>query len=185
MHFEHSRDYLAKYETLKNGYYEYKINGEYYKHIYTEFEDRSGWMRVSVIDWSNKEHINADEVWNVKLSDNDINILLSKDHTYSIKAVAEIYKWPFNEWIRYPHCLYVHNSIEKFSSIDYAKNIKNSNLVSLDDQSDPILVDQHSADLGFGSSQGDTFFAYGGSGDVDLGLFQSFSGPGRGAVFVR
>jgi hypothetical protein len=185
MGFSNSRQYLEKYKNLKDGYYEYLINGTT-RNLYTKFEDSSGWIRVVVIDWDNRDHVNRDEIVNVKLNDHDINFLRSDEFDYNIMASAEIFKDPFNEWIRYPHNMYVHKSMIEFNSISLASAIPNSNLVSIDLNAPPLAIYQDTQDIGFGggsSGIGDTFFAYNREGRN--GLVQSFCGSARGAIYVR
>jgi hypothetical protein len=185
MEFTNSKQYLEKYNNLKDGYYEYTISG-FKRNLYTKFEDRSGWIRVVVVDWNNRDHINRDEVVDIKLNDYNINFLRSDDYEYNIMASAEVFKEPFNEWLRYPHNMYVHKSMSEFNSVELAKNIPNSNLVSIDINAKPLAIYQDNQDLCFGggsSGIGDTFFAYGRA--ARNGMVQSFCGSARGAVYVR
>lgn len=183
MNYNNSYDYLQKFDNLKNGFYEYQVNGNNIT-AYTVFEDRSGWIRVSIVDWNSQSHLNAGSVQDVKIDDDAINSLRTTHHEYNVKAEAHSFKAPFNDWLRYPHTLFVHNTMQKFSSVERASSIKNSNLVSLDENSKPIAIRQGFKSIGFGDGNcGDTFYAYG--CDNQNGFYQSFSGAGLGYVFVR
>jgi len=181
--YSSSYDYLCDYHYLKDGYYEYFVGGEHVN-LQTVFSDGSGWIRVAEVDWDNNNHLNDQKVKDVKLSDAQINQLMTKNNEYNIMAKVDCFKWPFNEWLEFPFKMYVHNSIEKFSSITPAMDIKNSNLLSIDPNSSPIRVwQQPSENIGFGIDAGDTFLAY---GDHNRnGFVQSFSGTGKGALYVR
>lgn len=183
MIFRNSYQYLEKYDKLKNGFYEYQINDA--KHsLYTIFENRSGWIKVVDVNWNNNLHLNENSVNDVKISDDSINLLRTNHFDYNVMASAENFKSPMNDWLRYPNNIYIHKSMEYFSSITPAMNINNSNYVSLELSKSPMKIYQLEQDIGFGSgSCGDTFFSFG-SKNYN-GFYQNFSGPGKGSVFVR
>lgn len=178
-----SQEYLEDYNDLRDGYYEYFVAGEHVN-LQTIFSDRSGWIRVIEVDWDNNYHLNDEEVKDIKLSDVHINQLMTTHNEYNIMAKVDRFKWPFNEWLEYPFKMYVHNSMERFSSVTPAMDIKNSNLLSIDLNQPPVKTwQQPSENIGFGIDAGDTFLAY---GDRNRnGFIQSFSGTGKGAVYVR
>ena len=143
------------------------------------------WKRVAVVDWNSNDHLTADYVHNIKLSDAVINELLTNKHEYSIWCTIDSWKSPFNQWQPWPHSMYVHNSIERFSSIDPAHTILNANLLSasLDDSPTHTDMKHDSGTIGFGFAAGDIFYGYGDTSKA--GFTQHFSGPGRGSVYVR
>lgn len=180
--FSHSYEYLEKYKDLKDGFYSYYIHGEYHN-IMTRFSDGSGWMRVVEVDWNSVDHIDDDAVHDVKLSDADINFLLTDNFEYSILAEVDRMKWPYNEYATWPLRMYVHNSIVEFSSVSKVIDIRGANLVSLDENQKPIECLTNSDEIGFGTSIGDTLVSYGATNKN--GFVQSFCGAGKGAVYVR
>lgn len=183
MSLRNSREYLEKYKNLKNGYYDYTVEGYEYN-LYTIFEDNSGWIRVVIVDFNNQSHLTEEQVTDVKLHDGVINQLRT-DCEYNVLASAEVFKKPYNEWLQYPHNMYVHRSMKYFSSIKNTMNNQGSTLVSFNISTPPMqYIKPSEIDIGFGSGKvGDTLFAYGSIGQN--GFFQSFSGSGRGAVYVR
>lgn len=182
--FTNSYQYLEAYNDLRDGYYEYWIDGRS-ELIQTRFSDKSGWMKVVDVDWNSKEHINEDHVRNIKLSDHAINQLRSYHYDSNVMAEINCVKAPFNEWVEYPLRMYVHYSMDRFSSVEYVRDITNANLVSLHPSKNFVSTWQgeNNHNIGFGSDHGDTFFAYG--DETRDGFVQSFSGAGKGAVFVR
>lgn len=143
------------------------------------------WKRVAVIDWNTNEHLNSNYVHNIKLDDAVINELLTNQHEYSIWCTVDSWKQPFNQWQSWPHSMYVHNSIERFSSVDPAHSIKNANLLSTSLDQPPVNTDMNydTGTIGFGFAAGDTFWGYGDKNRS--GFVQHFSGAGRGSVYVR
>jgi hypothetical protein len=183
MSLQNSKEYLKKYENLKNGYYEYKIDG-YVHNLYTIFEDRTGWIKVSTVDANNNHHLNHDNVTNVKVHDGVIN-LLRTDYEYNVMAKVNYFNLPFNEWLRYPHIMYVHSSMTEFHSTKTTAENPNSTFVSFDLNSPPMKnIRPNDINIGFGNGNvGDTLFSYGCNGRN--GFFQSFSGSGSGELYVR
>jgi len=182
MYYHNSKQYLDRFENLQNGFYEYRVDNTVVN-LYTIFEDRSGWICTTVVDWNNNLHCTEAAVDNVKPHDYVINQLRT-DQEYNVMAVAEVFKRPFNEWLRYPHIMYVHNSMKEYSSTRITSEIENSNMISFDLNQPPTRVGHSARTIGFGNGQvGDTVFGFGGI-DSD-GFFQSFSGSGRGLVYVR
>jgi hypothetical protein len=183
MNFSNSKSYMEKYSNLTNGYYEYTIDSTVVN-LYTRFEDNSGWIRVITVDWNRSEHLTANSIPDIKLHDYQINLLRSQLFEYNVLAEADAFKSPFNDWLRYPHTVYIHNTMTEFNSTALANTIPNSNAVSLKDSGRPIVIKQDDQSIGFGSGNlGDTFFSLG--CEDRKGFFQSFSGAGRGSVFVR
>lgn len=183
MNFPNSKSYMENYNNLTNGYYEYTVGGEVLN-LYTRFEDKSGWIRIVTVDWNSSEHLTTNSIPDAKLNDYQINLLRSLDFEYNVLAEADAFKAPFNDWLRYPHTMYIHNTMTEFSSTALAHTVPNSNVVSLKESTRPIAIKQDDRSVGFGSGNlGDTFFSFGCEGRN--GFFQSFSGAGRGSVFVR
>lgn len=181
--FSSPYEYLKLEYDLNNDYYEYYIAGQHLN-LYTHFENKECWVKVVTVG-NNQAHMNEDAVDDVKVSDEIINILRTDTFTYSMMAEVEEYQRPYNEWLSYPFRMYVHNSMEHFSSITPAIEIKNSNLVSVDINMPPVNISQnYNTTIGFGDMTcGDTFFGYGGKNMN--GFTQSFSGSGSGSVYVR
>lgn len=174
---------MENYSNLTNGYYEYTLDNEVLN-LYTRFEDNSGWIRVVTVDWNNSDHLIANSIPDIKLCDYQINLLRTQSFEYNVLAEVDAFKSTFNEWLRYPHTMFIHNSMAEFNSTALAKNITNSNVVSLTETDRPMSIKQDEQSLGFGSGNlGDTFFSLG--CENRNGFFQSFSGAGRGSVFVR
>ena len=176
-------DYKKQYDTLKDGYYEYYVCGEYIN-LLTIWENGIPWIRVVEVDWNNRDHINADAVRDIKPDDEVINQLRTYNTAYNLMAQVDKFKIPTNLWLTYPHRMFVHSRMERFSSVDNVSLITGSNLLSFTELDAPQKVniqwDDHT--VGFGTTQGDQFFAYGSSKD---GFCQDFSGSGKGAVYVR
>ncbi len=182
MSLNNSRQYLEKYTNLRNGYYDYKIDGIDYN-LYTMFEDNSGWIKVVTVNAENNFHLTEESVIDVKLHDGIINQLRT-DYEYNVMASAIQFKLPYNEWLRYPHNMYVHKTMEHFSSVKSTIENPGSNFISFDVNKPPMTIRANDTSLGFGNGTvGDTVFAYGRHGYN--GFFQSFSGAGYGAVYVR
>jgi hypothetical protein len=174
---------MEKYSNLHNGYYEYTVDNEVLN-LYTRFEDNSGWIRVITVDWNSNTHLTENSILDIKLSDYQINLLRTQSFEYNVLAEVDAFKSPFNEWLRYPHTMFIHNSMSEFSSTLPAISIVNSNLVNTKDSTPPYAIKQDALSIGFGSGNlGDTFFSLG--CENRNGFFQSFSGAGRGSVFVR
>ena len=175
--------YLEQFSDLSDGYYEYYVANQSLN-LYTHFENKECWVKVITVN-DNQEHLNEDAVDNIKLSDEIINILRTDHFSYSIMAEVEHYQRPYNDWLQYPFRTYIHNSMERFSSITPAIEIKNSNLVSTRTSADPCRIQQvGNSTIGFGEMNcGDTFFGYGST--QSNGFVQSFSGTGTGTVYVR
>lgn len=165
---------------MEGKYVRYNILGDNF-----ELLTINGWIRVVTVDWSNNDHLNAEYVHGIKLSDAHINALMTKEHEYNIMCTVDAWRPPFNQWQAWPHTMYVHNSIERFSSVDPANSIANANLVSTTLDASPVSTDlkYDGSTIGFGFAAGDTFYGYGARDK--LGFTQHFSGPGRGAVYVR
>ena len=181
--FHTSAEYLASYEGLKDGYYEYWVDGTAHL-LFTRMEDESGWIRVATVDWNTQDHIDDDFVPNIKPSDDIINALRTDVHDFNVLAEAHQFKSPFNEWVRYPVQVTVHNTMERFSSVDQVSDIKHANRVSFNGNKVlDVYQHAHSRNIGFGTDQGDSYFAYG--NENRMGFAQEFSGSGRGEVFVR
>ena len=176
-------EYLDQNVNLDNGYYEYYIAGQHLN-LYTCFDNQEPWLKVIDIDHESDSHINSSAVDGVKVSDDVINSLITKNHEYSIMAVADKFTSTYNEWLTYPHRIYVHNTIERWASDVLAIDIPNSNLLSLNTHSKPIAIASDNQSLSFGSCRlGDTFFCYGRKGQP--GLAQAFTGPGSGSIWIR
>lgn len=171
-------DYLNNYTGLRDGYYEYYINGEHYSLITHWCATTGPWVRVVEVDWNNNHHCSSDAVVDIKPHDTVINSLLSKQK-YNCKAVVEKFKDPTNTWLQYPHVQYI--QIQTWNSEGAVTN----NCISLDYNSEPRTVNtQWDVNAyNFGTSQGDQYFAYGHSNKP--GFVQDFSGAGKGAVYVR
>lgn len=181
--YKNSSDYLTEFNNLVDGNYEYTVGNEVVS-LYTIFSDRSGWIEVVNVSGSTDMHLNADAVDGVKLSDEMINILRTDKYKYNVRASAETFTPRNNEWLTYPHTMYVHNSMSTFSSVLQTCNNPNSNLVSVSVDADPIRLRQGVNSIGFGESDcGDTFFSYGSRNHN--GFYQSFSGNASGKVYIR
>ena len=140
------------------------------------------WMCVGIIN-DNREHLTKHGIPGKKLDDIEINQLRSNDY-YNLKITVTDFGHPKNDWISYPYTMYLTKDY-KFSSVKPAEDIPNSNLVSLSEDEEPIAIAQKPGSIGFGSGDcGDTFFAYGAEANSN-GLFQSFSGPGTGLLWIR
>ena len=181
--YKNSSDYLTEFRNLADGNYEYLIGNEVVS-LYTIFGDRSGWIEVVNVSGSTDVHLNADAVDGVKLSDEMIDRLRTDKHRYNVRASSENFTPRNNEWLSYPHSMYVHMSMSTFSSVLRTYDNPNSNLVSVSVDADPIRLQQGVNSIGFGESDcGDTFFSYGANNQT--GFFQSFSGNASGKVYVR
>lgn len=149
------------------------------------YEKIDGWTCVALVSSDNRLHLNSNKVEGVKLSDDEINELRSDSIYYNIKAVATDFLKPKNDWIDYPHTLYLTNKYV-FSSIELSTKIKYSNLISLSEDSDAMDILQKEGSIGFGCGNcGDTFFAYGAVDENVNGLNQSFSGAGSGSIWIK
>ena len=184
--FSSSYQYLEAYNNLQNGHYEYNVAGQTVE-LYTIFENNEGWIRAVDISSENNLHINEQFVPGVKQSDEVIDALLTTNFEYSIMTVADTFGANANDrWLTYPRYMYVHSSIERFSSTTPSHDIENSCLLSLDSNTPPlnVMLDAVRNTYAFGNGNiGDTFFGYG--SNIGNGFFQSFSGPGKGSVYVR
>lgn len=167
-------------QTMQGSYKTYNILGDNF-----ELLTIGDWIRVCVVDWNNKDHLNDQYVHNIKLGDFYINQLMTKKKEYNIMCTVDSWRTPFNHWMPWPSPMYVHNSIETFSSTVPAYTINNSNLLSTSEDQPPVEVnmDHDHSTIGFGFAAGDTFYGYGDWNKA--GFTQHFSGPGRGSVFVR
>lgn len=164
---------------MNGEYVTYNVLGETYKLLTI-----GDWKRVVSVSYCNNDHLNPDQVPNVKVSDAVINALLTNNHEYSIWCTVDQWVAPFNEWQPLPHNMYVHNSIERWDSSARSEDIPGSNLLS--QSLDQMPVETNNSNDGsqtFGFAGGDIFYGY---GDANKnGFTQHFSGAGRGAVYVR
>ena len=184
MTYTNALDYQAKFDNLKNGYYEYYVCGEHLN-LLTVWDQGIPWIRVVEVDWNNNDHINDGAVQNIKPDDEVINLLRTSEYEYNVCATVDRFQVPTNLWLNYPHIMYVHQSMERFSSTSSVLEIPNSNCISFDQYQPPHKVDNQwdVNTVGFGTTQGDQYFAY---GRTDRnGFVQDFSGAGKGVVYVR
>ena len=181
MVFNTAWDYINKYNDLENGYYEYFVNGEFHHLLTIWCPDTGPWIRVVEVDWNNNNHCTQESVKDIKPHDDIIRGLIT-DQDYNARATVDVFKSPFNKWIRYPHNQYMH--INNWHSENVVQQT-NNNLISLDYTDKPHLINVEWCPdvINFGITQGDQYFGYG--QQSRFGFVQDFSGAGKGSVYVR
>jgi hypothetical protein len=182
--FKNSYEYQCHFNDLSDGLYDYEICGQDVQ-LFTIFSDKSGWVKVVDVLLNNNLHINSEWVDDVKISDEMINQLRTDHYEYTTRAEVDCFRPQQNEWLKYPYSMYIHKTMDRFSSVTYAYDIKNSDLVSMRLEDHPIKIKQFKNEsVGFGDlNSGDTIFTYGAINKN--GFYQSFSGSGNGRVYVR